>query len=90
MWQEVEPLVDKSRGCLVIDDSALDKPYARHIELVTTHWSGKHQQVVLGINLLALLWTDGNAALPCDCRLYGEVVKANGKPKTRNECFRRC
>lgn len=87
LWQEVQPLVEKTKGCLVIDDSTLDKPYARHIELVTRHWSGKHQGVVLGINLITLLWTDGNAALPCDCRLYGEQVKDNGKPKTKNESF---
>ena len=39
LWHEVEPLVDKAKGCLVIDDSTLDKPYARRIELVTRHWS---------------------------------------------------
>lgn len=87
LWQEVESLVTKSAGCLVLDDSTLDKPYSRHIELVTRHWSGKHKSVVLGINLLTLLWTDGNAALPCDCRLYGEEVKADGKPKSKNESF---
>lgn len=57
LWQEVEPLVDRSTGCLVLDDSTLDKPYARRIELVTRHWSGKHKSVVMGINLLTLLWT---------------------------------
>ena len=88
LWQEVEPLVSRKQGCLVIDDSTLDKPYARHIELVTRHWSGKHKAVVLGINLATLLWTNGDAALPCDCRLYGEEVRADGGPKTKNESFR--
>lgn len=87
LWQEVEPLVSRTEGCLVIDDSTLDKPYARHIELVTRHWSGKHKTVVMGINLVTLLWTDGDAALPCDCRLYGEELKSGGKPKTKNESF---
>lgn len=87
LWQEVEPLVDRAKGCLVLDDSTLDKAYSRRIELVTRHWSGKHKSVVMGINLLTLLWTDGNAALPCDCRLYGEEVKADGKPKSKNEFF---
>jgi len=87
LWREVEPLVNRTRGCLVIDDSTLDKPYARHIELVTRHWSGKHKAVVMGINLLTLLWTDGDAALPCDCRLYGEEMKPGGKPKSKNESF---
>jgi hypothetical protein len=44
LWDEAEPLVAKARGVLVIDDSTLDKPYARKIELVTRHWSGKHKK----------------------------------------------
>jgi hypothetical protein len=37
-------------------DTTLDKPYANEIEHVTWHWSGKHDDVVKGINLLTLLW----------------------------------
>src|SRR3954453_6757714 len=59
LWGEAEPLVEKAKGVLVIDDSTLDKPYAERIELVTRHWSGKHHDVVRGINLITLLWTDG-------------------------------
>ena len=60
MWQESEPFVKKEQCILVIDDSTLDKPYARQMELVTRHWSGKHKQVVSGINLITLMWTDGD------------------------------
>jgi len=42
---------------LVLDDTTLDKPYAQKMDLVTYHWSGKHQRVVKGIALLTLLWT---------------------------------
>jgi putative transposase len=70
LWLEVEPLVKRTSGVLVIDDSTLDKPYARHMALVTRHWSGKHGQVVQGINLVSLVWSDGDARLPCDFRLY--------------------
>jgi hypothetical protein len=31
---------------LVLDDTTLDKPYARNTELVTYHWSGKGERVV--------------------------------------------
>ena len=88
LWKEVEPLVNREKGCLVIDDSTLDKLYSQKIELVKWHWSGKHKKTVLGINLITLLWTDGDAAFPCDCRLYGEEIKADGKPKSKNESFR--
>jgi putative transposase len=70
LWQEVKPCISRVGGILVVDDSTLDKFYARMIELVTRHWSGKHHRVVQGINLISLLWTDGDAHLPCDFRVY--------------------
>jgi len=73
LWQEVQPLVKLSSGVLVIDDSTLDKPYAQHMALVTRHWSGKHGRVVQGINLVSLVWSDGEARLPCDFRLYNKA-----------------
>jgi putative transposase len=56
LWQEAKAFVDTKRGLLVLDDTTLDKPYAQQMELVTYHWSGKHQRVVRGIALLTLLW----------------------------------
>ena len=73
LWQEVRPCVSLVGGVLVIDDSTLDKFYAQAIELVTRHWSGKHRRVVQGINLITLLWTDGEAHLPCDFRIYDKA-----------------
>ncbi len=84
LWPEVEPLVELGKGLLIIDDTTLDKFYARQMELVTHHWSGKHGRVVQGINLISLLWTDGEARLPCDFRLYNKV-RDN---MTKNDHFR--
>jgi putative transposase len=69
LWEEVQHCVSLTKGFLIIDDTTLDKPYSRAIELVTRHWSGKHHRVVLGINLISMLWTDGEAHLPCDFRI---------------------
>jgi putative transposase len=77
-------LLDRRQGVLVLDDSALDKPYARKVELVCRHWSGKHRRVVSGINLLTLLWTDGDRGYPCDYRRHD---KARGG-LTKNDHFR--
>ena len=57
---------------LIIDDTTLDKPYASQMALVSRHWSGKHQEVVQGINLISLVWSDGDADLPCDYRVYNK------------------
>jgi hypothetical protein len=59
LWSEAQAHVDLNKGCLIIDDSTLDKFYSRKIELVTRHWSGKHKRVVSGINIVTMLWTDG-------------------------------
>lgn len=55
LWAEVESCVAQERGMLIIDDSTLDKPYASKMALVSNHWSGKHQAVVRGINLISLV-----------------------------------
>jgi putative transposase len=82
LWSEAEPQVKRTTGVLVIDDSTLDKPYSHAIELVTRHWSGKHHAVVKGINLVTLLWTNGDRAIPCDYRIYDKADKL-----TKNDHF---
>jgi putative transposase len=84
LWEEVESLVDRTRGILVGDDSTLDKPYATKMDLVTRHWSGKHRAVVDGINLIALVWTDGDRIIPLDYRVYDKAHDGI----TKNEHFR--
>jgi putative transposase len=84
LWQEAGPLVGRAGGLLVLDDSTLDKPYAKAIDLVTRHWSGKHHAVVRGINLITLLWTDGDRHIPCDYRLYDK----GNDGLTKNDHFR--
>jgi putative transposase len=73
LWLEARPQIRRDDGVLILDDSTLDKPYARHIDLVGWHWSGKHHRVVKGINLLTLVWTDGDRHVPCDYRIYDKA-----------------
>ena len=84
LWAEVRDCITLHGGILVLDDSTLDKPYARAMELVTSHWSGKHRAVVQGINLVSLVWTAGDARYPCDFRLYDKAHDGLGK----NDHFR--
>ena len=74
LWDEAKQHGTLNDGLLIVDDTTLDKPYARHIELVHRHWSGKHHRVVAGINLVTMLWSDGTHAIPCDYRLYDKPV----------------
>jgi putative transposase len=70
LWDEARTQVRLDDGVLVIDDSVLDKPHAELIELVGRHWSGKRHAVVKGIDLVTLLWTDGDRHVPCDYRIF--------------------
>jgi hypothetical protein len=83
LWEEVRPFVRRGDGVLVVDDSVLDKPFARHMGLVGYHWSGRHRRVARGIDLVTLLWTDGDGLWPCDSRLVNPAEAA-----TRNDHFR--
>jgi putative transposase len=73
LWLEARPQLQLDDGVLILDDSTLDKPYARKIDLVGWHWSGKHHRVVKGINLLTLVWTDGDRHIPCDYDVYDKT-----------------
>src|SRR5215207_6672089 len=83
LWAEARSQVRLAEGALVLDDTVLDKPYARHIDLVKRHWSGKHHAVVKGIDLVSLVWTDGDRVVPCDYRIYHDAEQA-----TKNDHFR--
>ena len=85
LWDEARPLVRPAVGVLVLDDTVLDKPYARKVALVGRFWSGKHHRLVRGINLVTLAWTDGDAVYPTDYRL---VDPAEVPKRTKNDLFR--
>lgn len=84
LWREVRPLLPAG-GVLVIDDTVLDKPHAKHMGLVGKFWSGRHRRVVQGIDLLTAVWTDGDALWPCDYRL---VDPADAPKRTKNDHLR--
>ncbi len=84
LWHEAEQHIDRHAGILVVDDTTLDKPYATKIDLVHRHWSGKHHRVVRGINLVTLLWSDGEHCLPCDYRFFDKPNDA----LTKHDHFR--
>ena len=83
LWNEVRPLIQGTGGVLVIDDSTLDKPRAKHIELIGYHWSGNRHAVVRGINLITTVWSDGDRIYPIDYRVYHK----EGDQKTKNDHF---
>jgi putative transposase len=84
LWEEACRYVNKARGCLIIDDTTIDKPYANKMDLVYYQWSGKHKRVVKGINLQSLIWTDGDSLIPLDYCIYDKAKTG----LTKNDNFR--
>ena len=70
LWGEAQTQVSLEQGILVLDDSTLDKPYAKQMDVVTRHGSGKPHAVVRGINFITLLWTEGDRHVPWDYRVF--------------------
>jgi len=83
LWQEAKTQIDFASGILILDDSTLEKPYSPLNALVYRHWSGKQKEVVEGINLITLLWTDGVRCVPVDYRVFDK----DRDGKTKNDHF---
>ena len=83
LWEEAKTQIDLHTGILVLDDSTLEKPYSERNALVYRHWSGKQKEVVNGINLISLLWTDGVRCVPIDYRVFDK----DRDGKTKNDHF---
>jgi DDE family transposase len=83
LWKDVSPLISLKKGYLIVDDSTLEKPHSRSIELVSLHWSGNQHRIVPGISLVTLVWTDGDVTYPVDFRIYSK--ERDGK--TKNDHF---
>lgn len=83
LWAEAKTQIDLQRGILVLDDSTLEKPYSPFNALLYRHWSGKQKEVVAGINLITLLWTDGVRVVPVDYRVFDK----DRDGKTKNDHF---
>jgi hypothetical protein len=79
VWQRAAAMVNPKTGYLILDDTLLDKPYSRITALVKAQYSGKHHRVVSGIDLVNMLWTDGEKVIPVDYRAYDPT--RDGKTK---------
>ncbi len=83
LFAEARKLLNLVGGTLNVDDSTLDKPYSKHMDLVTHCWSGKHHRVVKGLNLITLYYTDPQGrSLPVNYRVYDKT-----EGKTKNAYF---
>jgi hypothetical protein len=57
-------------GYLILDDTVVEKPYARFLGEAAWVWSSKQKKVVFGVSMVLLVWTDGQVRLPLAFRLW--------------------
>jgi hypothetical protein len=74
LWEYTKPLVNRQTGYLIIDDTVLDKWYGPKIHLAQSHYSGTHHRLVRGIDIINLVWTNGENAehIPVDFRIFAK------------------
>jgi putative transposase len=57
-------------GYLILDDTVVEKPYARLLGEAAWVWSSKQRKVVFGVSIVLLVWTDGQVRIPLAFRLW--------------------
>lgn len=57
-------------GYLLVDDTVVEKPYARLLGEAAWVWSSKQRKVVFGVAIVLLVWTDGQVRIPLAFRLW--------------------
>jgi hypothetical protein len=57
-------------GYLSVDDTVVEKPYARLLGEAAWVWSSKQRKVVFGVAVVLLVWTDGQVRIPLAYRLW--------------------
>jgi putative transposase len=57
-------------GYLILDDTVVEKPYARLLGEAAWVWSSKQKKVVFGVSLVLLVWTDGQVRIPLAFRCW--------------------
>lgn len=86
LFDEERDKIELVGGIISVDDSVLDKPYSdpSKAAFVDYFWSGKHHDIVKGINIISLFYTDIHGiSVPINYRLYNKAVS-----KTKNDYFR--
>jgi putative transposase len=57
-------------GYLIVDDTVVEKPYARLLGEAAWVWSNKQHKVVFGVSVVLLVWTDGQIRIPVGYRVW--------------------
>ncbi len=79
LWEYTEGLVDRNSGYLICDDMIIEKDRGKGIELTSKHFSPSDGKYVNGLNLVSILWSDGEKHIPVTFRVH--TPQLDGKNK---------
>ena len=60
----------KKKTYLIIDDTVIAKPYSKELDLLSWIFSPSDRQYLYGINVVFVIWTDGNTRFPIGFRIW--------------------
>lgn len=60
---------------LIIDDTVIAKPYSKELDLLSWIFSPSDRQYLYGINVVFVIWTDGNTRFPIGFRIWNKNDK---------------
>lgn len=66
-------------GYLIVDDTVVEKPYARLLSEAAWVWSSKQNKVVFGVSVVLLVWTDGQVRIPLAFRCWHKGGRSKGE-----------
>jgi hypothetical protein len=66
----LRPLFTVTGGYLLLDDIVVATPYARRLGEAAWVWSNKEKQVICGVSVVLLVWTDGQVRSPGGYRVW--------------------
>jgi len=59
-----------SGGWLIIDDTVISKQFAKKIENLAWVYDSKIGKSIIGLNIVALIWTNGKLTVPIGLKIY--------------------
>lgn len=65
----------KKKTYLIIDDTVIAKPYSKELDLLSWIFSPSDRQYLYGINVVFVIWTDGNTRFPIGLRIWNKNDK---------------
>lgn len=68
-------LLAEKKTYLIIDDTVIAKPYSKELDMLSWIFSPSDRQYLYGINVVFVIWTDGQTRFPIGFRVWNKNDK---------------